>query len=128
MCSYFIHFADTPAQEQAARERQVRYYKECVLAAFPSDPDKCPPSYRYFLDMVQRIKNVKPQDLTSNSVLIGSPASMVETLKRVEAAGYDEVILYFNVGLKDHQQTKDEMARFMAEVAPHFNGRHKTAA
>ena len=128
MCSYFIHFADTPEQELAARERQVRYYKECVLAAFPSDPDKCPPSYRYFLDMVQRIKNVKPQDLTSNSVLIGSSAGMVETLKRVEAAGYDEVILYFNVGLKDHQQTKDEMARFMAEVAPHFSGRHKTAA
>ena len=28
MCSYFIHFADTPAEELAARERQVRYYKE----------------------------------------------------------------------------------------------------
>jgi len=29
----------------------------------------------------------------------------------VEAAGFDEVILYFDVGLKPHAQVKDEMAR-----------------
>jgi hypothetical protein len=34
--------------------------------------------------------------------------------------GFDEVILYFNVGLKPHGQVKDEMARFMEEVAPLF--------
>ena len=36
MCSYFIHFADDPAQEAAARARQIRYYKECVIPAFPA--------------------------------------------------------------------------------------------
>jgi hypothetical protein len=30
------------------------------------------------------------------------------------------VILYFNVGLKPHGQVKDEMARFMEQVAPAF--------
>jgi hypothetical protein len=30
------------------------------------------------------------------------------------------VILYFGVGLKPHAQVKDEMARFMTEVAPAF--------
>jgi hypothetical protein len=39
-------------------------------------------------------------------------------------AGADEANLYVNVGLKNHQQTKDEMERFMIEVAPHFQGRH----
>jgi hypothetical protein len=34
--------------------------------------------------------------------------------------GFDEVILYFNVGLKPHAQVKEEMARFMTEVAPAF--------
>ena len=120
MCSYFIHFADTPEQEQAARARQIRYYKECVLAAFPSDPKTTPPSYRYFTDMVERLKSVQPQDLTDNSVLIGSSAQITQTLKNVESAGFDEVILYFNVGLKPHAQVKDEMARFMAEIAPAF--------
>jgi hypothetical protein len=33
----------------------------------------------------------------------------------VEAAGFHEVILYFNVGLKPHQQVKEEMERFMHE-------------
>jgi len=120
MCSYFIHFADTDAQEEAARARQIRYYKECVIAAFPGDPKTAPPSYRYFIAMVERLRNVRPADLTENSVLLGAPAQIADTLKHVEAAGFDEVILYFNVGLKPHAQVKDEMARFMAEVAPAF--------
>jgi alkanesulfonate monooxygenase SsuD/methylene tetrahydromethanopterin reductase-like flavin-dependent oxidoreductase (luciferase family) len=120
MCSYFLHFADNAAEEQAARARQIRYYKECVIAAFPSDPERVPPSYRYFIDMVDRLKKVRPEDLTSNSVLIGNSAQITETLKKVDAAGFDEVILYFNVGLKPHAQVKEEMDRFMAEVAPAF--------
>ena len=115
MCSYFIHFADTKAEEQAARARQIRYYKECVIAAFPGDPETAPPSYRYFIEMVERLRNVRPEDLTENSVLLGTSAQIIETLKKVEAARFDEVILYFNVGLKPHPQVKDEMARFMAE-------------
>jgi alkanesulfonate monooxygenase SsuD/methylene tetrahydromethanopterin reductase-like flavin-dependent oxidoreductase (luciferase family) len=128
MCSYFTHFADNKAQEDAARARQIRYYKECVIPAFPSDPKTAPPSYRYFIDMVERLHKVKPEDLTENSVLLGSAARITETLKKVEAAGFAEVILYVNVGLKPHDQVKDEMARFMAEVAPSFAADRKIAA
>jgi alkanesulfonate monooxygenase SsuD/methylene tetrahydromethanopterin reductase-like flavin-dependent oxidoreductase (luciferase family) len=128
MCSYFTHFADDKAAEDAARARQVRYYKECVIPAFPGDPKTAPPSYRYFIDIVERLQKVKPEDLTENSVLLGSPARMIETLKKVEAAGIAEVILYVNVGQKPHSQVKDEMSRFMAEVAPAFAGVRKEAA
>jgi alkanesulfonate monooxygenase SsuD/methylene tetrahydromethanopterin reductase-like flavin-dependent oxidoreductase (luciferase family) len=120
MCSYFIHFASTQAAEDAARARQIRYYRECVIPAFPGDPATAPPSYRYFIGMVERLRSVRPQDLTENSVLIGSPSHIIEALRRVQAAGFDEVILYFNVGLKPHAQVKDEMARFMMDVAPAF--------
>jgi hypothetical protein len=48
-------------------------------------------------------------------------ARITETLKKVEAAG-------FNVGLKPHAQVKDEMARFMADVAPAFEGAHTARA
>jgi alkanesulfonate monooxygenase SsuD/methylene tetrahydromethanopterin reductase-like flavin-dependent oxidoreductase (luciferase family) len=120
MCSYFTHFADTKAEEDAQRARQIRYYKECVIPALPGDPKTAPPSYRYFVDMVDRLQKVRPEDLTENSVLLGPPARIADTLKRVEAAGFSEVILYFNVGLKPHAQVKQEMGRFMQEVAPHF--------
>ncbi len=120
MCSYFLHFADSAAEEAAARARQIRYYKECVIAAFPGDPATAPPSYRYFGEIVDRLHKVRPEDLSENSVLLGSAAQITDTLKKVEAAGFDEVILYVNVGLKPHPQVKDEMARFMAEVAPAF--------
>lgn len=124
MCSYFTHFADDDASEKAQRARQIRYYKECVIPSFPGDPKTAPPSYRYFIDMVERLHKVKPEDLTENSVLIGNSARITEILKKVEAAGFNEVILYFNVGMKPHQQVKEEMHRFMQEVAPHFEGKH----
>jgi alkanesulfonate monooxygenase SsuD/methylene tetrahydromethanopterin reductase-like flavin-dependent oxidoreductase (luciferase family) len=79
MCSYFIHFADTKTEEEAARARQIRYYKECVIAAFPGDPRTAPPSYRYFVGMVERLRNVHPEDLTENSMLLGSTARITET-------------------------------------------------
>jgi hypothetical protein len=120
MCSYFTHFADDDAQLQAARARQIRYYKECVIPSFPGDPRTAPPSYRYFIAMVERLRNVRPEDLTENSVLIGSTAHIGDVLRKVADAGFDEVILYFNVGLKPHGQVKDEMARFMEHVAPAF--------
>ncbi len=125
MCSYFTHFADDEASEKAQRARQIRYYKECVIPSFPGDPRTAPPSYRYFIDMVQRLQNVKPEDLTENSVLIGNSARITEILKKVEAAGFDEVILYFNVGMKPHKMVLEEMDRFMGEVAPHFQGKHQ---
>jgi hypothetical protein len=91
--SRYDHFADSPAEEIAARARHIRYYRECVIAAFPGDPKTAPPSYRDFVDIVARLQNVMPADLTENLVLIGSPAQITETLK----------------------------ARFMAEVAPAFS-------
>ena len=120
MCSYFLHFADTPAEEAAARARQVRYYKECAVFAFPGDLKTAPPSYRYFAEIVDRLHKVRPEDLSENAVLLGTPGQIIDTLKKVEAAGVAEVILYVTVGLKPHAQVKHEMARFMAEVAPHF--------
>ena len=120
MCSYFLHFADDRAAEEAARARQIRYYKECAIATFPGDLASAPPSYRYFVEIVDRLQKVRPQDLSDNSVLLGSPAQIVDSLKKVEAAGVAEVILYVTVGLKPHAQVKDEMARFMASVAPAF--------
>ena len=128
MCSYFTHFADNKGQEDAQRARQIRYYKECVIPAFPGDPKSAPPSYRYFIEMVDRLHKVKPEDLTENSVLLGSSARITETLKKVEAAGFSEVILYFNVGIKPHAQVREEMERFMREVAPAFEGKHKLRA
>ena len=80
---------------------------------------------------MSRYQTMKAEDFTDSAVLIGNSAKIIEILKeKVEAAGFAEVILYFSLGLKPHGQVKDEMARFMAEVAPHFEGghRHRQAA
>jgi alkanesulfonate monooxygenase SsuD/methylene tetrahydromethanopterin reductase-like flavin-dependent oxidoreductase (luciferase family) len=118
--SYFIHFADTPAEERAARERQMRYARECGGAVSPGDRNTAPKTYDYYHDFKDKMRGTRPEDLDSRSVLLGSPARIIDTLKTMEALGFDEIILYFNVGLKPHAQVKDEMARFVSEVAPSF--------
>jgi len=45
--------------------------------------------------------------------------------KKVEACGFSEVILYFNVGLKSYTEVKEEMDRLMHDGAPHFDGKHR---
>ena len=67
---------------------------------------------------------MKKEDLSDKSILLGSPQKIIDTLKRVEAAGIEEVILYFNVGAKPHEIVKNQMHRFMEEIAPHFQGKH----
>ena len=72
---------------------------------------------------------MKPEDFTDSAVLIGNSAKIRDVLKdKVESAGFSEVILYFSLGLKPHAQVKEEMARFMSEVAPHFAGSHQDIA
>jgi hypothetical protein len=45
-------------------------------------------------------------------------------LKAVEKAGIAEVILYFNFGLKPDAMVREQMSRFMTEIAPAFHGSH----
>ena len=129
MCSYFIHFYDSPLRRRRPeRARQIRYYKECVIPAFPGDPATAPPSYRYFVDMVTRLQNVTAgaahRELrAARQFRSRSP----KRLKKVEAAGFSEVILYFNVGLKPHSQVLEEMDRSCARFAPNFDGAHSQA-
>ena len=101
----------------------VRYFQDALIAAFPSaSGEKVPPTYKYFVDIVNILRDMRPEKLTDKSILCGSPQHIVDTLKKVEQAGIAEVILYFNYGQKPHALVKEQMERFMREVAPHFAG------
>ncbi len=128
MCSYFVHLAEDEKEEDYGRSIQMDYFKHCVLPAFPKAAKDVPPTMRYFLKIVDILEHLKKEDLTDKSILIGSSAQITETLKRVEAAGISEVILYFNVGNKPHSLVKEQMHKFIEEVAPAFEGGHRRAA
>jgi alkanesulfonate monooxygenase SsuD/methylene tetrahydromethanopterin reductase-like flavin-dependent oxidoreductase (luciferase family) len=124
MCSYFVFIADDAKSEDYGRQTQMDYFTHCVIRAFPAKPEEAPPTMQYFMKIVDILKNLKKEDLSDKSILLGSPQKIVDTLKRVEKAGIDEVILYFNVGNKPHQLVKEQMQRFMPDIAPHFEGKH----
>jgi alkanesulfonate monooxygenase SsuD/methylene tetrahydromethanopterin reductase-like flavin-dependent oxidoreductase (luciferase family) len=125
MCSYFIHIADTPEEEAFGRESLIRYFHDALIAAFPADAKTVPPTYAYFVKIVELLRDMKAESLTAKSILVGSPQKIIDDLKTVEAAGIGEVILYFNYGLKPHQMVKDQMQRFMRDIAPAFDGAHR---
>ena len=110
----------TRREDLRGREALVRYFQDALVAAFPGDPATAPPSYRYFVEICRLLREMSPDKLTNRSVLIGPPEQIIDDLKLVEAAGIDEVVLYFNYGLKPHGEVKDQMTRFMEEIAPHF--------
>lgn len=127
MCSYFIHIAETPEQDEIGRQAMMDYFKHCVLRAFPDDPETMPPTMHYFLKINEVLRNLEKDKLSENSVLIGSPQQIIDRLKVVEAAGIAEVILYFNVGNKPHSLVTEQMHQFMEQVAPAFDS-YRTAA
>jgi alkanesulfonate monooxygenase SsuD/methylene tetrahydromethanopterin reductase-like flavin-dependent oxidoreductase (luciferase family) len=127
MCSYFIHIADTKQEEDYGREALVRYFKDALIAAFPSDIRTVPPTLKYFLEIVEILKNMKAENLTSKSILTGPPQKIIEDLKAVERSGISEVILYFNYGLKPYPMVIEQMDRFAAEIAPAFADSAKAA-
>ena len=120
MCSYFVHIADTPEEEAFGKAALIRYFKDALIAAFPGDPATAPPTYRYFVQIVEMLRNMKAENLTSKSILVGPRDKIVADLKEIEAAGIAEVILYFNYGLKPHAMVKEQMQRFAEEIAPAF--------
>ena len=120
MCPYFIHIADGPREDDIGRQHLLDYFRHCVLRAFPDDPSKMPPTMHYFLKINDLLRKMEKADLSDRSILIGPPDRIVDSLKKVEAAGIEEVILYFNVGRKPHGLVMEQMHRFIEEVAPAF--------
>jgi alkanesulfonate monooxygenase SsuD/methylene tetrahydromethanopterin reductase-like flavin-dependent oxidoreductase (luciferase family) len=118
-CSYFINVVDSKAEELATKER-LRLYLHSVLPAFPSDRASAPPHIAYFADIVERLQSMKAEDFGERSVVTGDPETCINVLKKCEAAGIEEVILYFNFGHFSHRDTLKSMERFAREVMPHF--------
>ena len=127
-CSYFIHIAETPAEDDYGRETLMRYFEHAVKPAFKQEPGKTPPTMAYFQKINEVLAGMRKENLTDKSILLGTPAQIIETLKKVEGAGIEEVILYFNVGAKPHAMVIEQMEKFMTSVAPAFQGKHRLAA
>lgn len=118
-CSYFLNVVDSQKEVEETKQRLLKYFNGLV-PAFPSDPKTAPPHIRYFVDIVYRLKNMKTSDLSEKSIIVGDAEYCVECLKKVEEAGIDEVIIYFDFGRLPHKETMKAMERFAKYIMPHF--------
>ncbi len=127
MCSYFINVTENAEETEKTKQRMLKYFHG-ILPAFPSDVEKAPPHIRYFVDIVHRLKNMKTTDLGEKSIIVGDAEHCVKVLKQCEAAGIEEVILYFNFGGLEHKETMKSMERVAKQVLPHFKNSIKVVA
>ena len=128
MCSYFMHFADTKAEEDTECARQISLLQGMRDPGLPGRSAERAAQLSLFRRHGRPVEKGQAggSDGKLRAARIVSPHR--RNPQEVEAACFNEVILYVNVGLKPHQQVKDEMARFMAEVAPAFAGAPKDQA
>ena len=122
MTSFLIHMSRNEAEDLDGRERCLRYFVEDAMISVPADPDKTPDNLKYFLKFSNFAPRLAPEDLDDSTILLGGPDQIIDSLKTIEAAGLDEVVLYFSYGLKPDSMVRDQMAWFMQDVAPHFAG------
>lgn len=127
-CSYFIYIGDRPGDMEAGRERLVNYFTLSGLRKKGEMGAKLPPTMGYYRKIGEALSDLKPDDLGDNSILLGSPQQIIDTLKGVEAIGLEEVMLYFNFGRLEDSAVREQMDRFMADIAPAFEGSHVKAA
>ena len=89
-----------------------------ILPAFPDDRRTAPPHIAYFVDIVERLRAMRQQPrLGERSVVTGDPGAMSGDSEHVEAAGIEEVILYFALR-PDHTNTRRMMGAMPEGDAP----------
>ncbi|WP_227937596.1 LLM class flavin-dependent oxidoreductase [Alkalihalobacillus deserti] len=119
-CSFFLNVTETQEETEATKERMLKYFTGLV-PAFPDDPSTAPPHIRYFVDIVEKLKNMKTDDLSEASIIVGDGEYVTAKLKELEDAGIEEVIIYFDFGGLSHAETLKAMERFATQVMPHFD-------
>ena len=119
-CSFFLNVTETQEETEATKERMLKYFTGLV-PAFPDDPSTAPPHIRYFVDIVEKLKNMKTEDLSEASIIVGDGEYVTAKLKELEDAGIEEVIIYFDFGGLSYAETLKAMERFATQVMPHFD-------
>jgi alkanesulfonate monooxygenase SsuD/methylene tetrahydromethanopterin reductase-like flavin-dependent oxidoreductase (luciferase family) len=119
-CSYFINVTESKEETERTKRRMLKYFSGLV-PAFPGDPRTAPPHIAYFVDIVERLKKMTTEDLTDASIIVGDAEYVTQALKKVEATGLAEVLLYFDFGGLSHIETMKAMERFAKYVLPHFS-------
>ena len=119
MCSYFCNVTYDEVETLRTKERLLKYFHG-IMPALPQEREKTPPHIQYFVDITTRLKAMSPTDLGERSIITGDPDHCLRVLKDLEAAGIQEVILYFNFGGLHHDETIQSMERAARHLLPHF--------
>jgi alkanesulfonate monooxygenase SsuD/methylene tetrahydromethanopterin reductase-like flavin-dependent oxidoreductase (luciferase family) len=116
ICSYFIHVAETPSDEDLALMALIRYFRS-LAPSFPVGSD-VPDHLKYWEGLQGRLLDLKPEQIDSGAAIIGDLAYCREQVERLCRLGINEVILYFSFGAIPHDIVLKNMRLFAEGLLP----------
>ena len=80
-CAAISRISPTTRRPKTHSARAIRYYKKCVIPSFPGDEYRAA-DLRCFVDIVEKLHKVRPEDLTENPVLLCNLRASPSTSRR----------------------------------------------
>ena len=83
---------------------------------------KVPDSYRFAVDAVQteRADKTAEDHLASGAFAMGNPDTIIEVMKKYQAAGVDQVLCFVQPGRLEHTRIMDSIKLMGRHVIPYF--------
>ena len=81
-----------------------------------------PPSYQFAVNAVQeeRVDKTVEDHLESGAFAMGTPDTVIKTLKKYEEAGVDQILCFMQMGNLAHSRIMDSIKLFGRHVIPYF--------
>jgi len=125
----FVADSEEEARE-IAKPALLWYFRSVAAVANPAGSKagerggELPDSYAQWASMLEGLAFVESdpeafcEQLFETSAICGPPEYVLERLKVLADAGYDEVISWHNYGSMSHENARSSMKRFAADVLP----------
>jgi alkanesulfonate monooxygenase SsuD/methylene tetrahydromethanopterin reductase-like flavin-dependent oxidoreductase (luciferase family) len=81
-----------------------------------------PESYRFAVGAVQqeRVDKTVDDHIESGAFAMGTPDTVIKTLKKYEEAGVDQILCFMQMGNLAHSRIMDSIKLFGRHVIPYF--------
>ena len=116
----YVAHSDAQALEEA-KEAEMWYQQALRRFLLPDDISKAHPALQPgFRAIDERLSKVTYEDLVRESVVFGSPDTVIEKMKDMEQMGVGEAMCWMNFGGLAFEKVRRSMELFSREVMPNF--------
>jgi len=118
--------AETSEEAQRIARAEFNWYLDEVMEHFSGwkGAGKLPAGYEWYQKAANNVEKLQATNfdylLENNMLLVGTPAEIIENIKRFEAIGVEQILTLTALGGVAHEDVMRSIELFGREVVPHF--------